>query len=1137
MADRAIEIGSNLVKALDEVLGSDVPDSTEVVVVAAFLDMLAKGYGLSESQELRNDAQDTSMPAVATDALTELLGDLEDRDGLADRVYAALVATASDRVARKTLNKSTPLSEVEVRLAGQIYWNLKGTETRRLLPCRPTTVLVDGKRKTIDLPSGGKGIDVATLQASARSRVELAGKAGGARFREQGALLSVLMAKHIVESADPVPARLRRLEFSRLVDAKGSARGRVGVPSSVPSASDVAHGRTAPQDVASGEPWISSRERAEHLIDGVEEDLRQSIDRLLMSQLPAETVLGPEHGKVMARRASSEVPDGRSSTSYLLPQEAYDVLLRWVADLPPALAVLLERHVVDFEMFLPARNRIKKGRPLQPGDLDQAAEFARGFRSDLTPRTAAACRRLAERPDWQPRRRAGSELPDSVLHNLPAPDFDETGLLGRESQIQDVVRLLQSPRERIVTLIGEGGVGKTALAVEIAYRLVDDADSPFDYVLWTTLKNEVLTTSGIRSLSNSVRDLTGAVGNLGRSLDPEFDGGFSDLAALFGESRALIVIDNMETMLGDDIVTFVDSLPTATILFTSRRGVGSLERRVSVGPLETTSAVRLFRTFAEHRGWDLAGVSEAKLGDTLRLLRCSPLAIRWCVLSVLDGRPLADVLHHQDDLLQYCVGSVVSGLSHDSKTILSTLRALDRPVSIQELAVVTDLDIDAFSEATRLLVQASLVIRSNVADDIERERLALSSTARAYLPPTAEPELLTRTLQRERLLQEDHERDQLKIGETGRYFDPNVVFQRTPQDGPVAHLLRKALRAAKTGEMEAADLALTRARALDPTYFEVDRVAAFLASTRREEARATTLYRSARDCADTDEQRYWVDYFYAAHLARTVRDIAGAIELAEQTHTYFDRYDTGLPLGNYYAWTGRFTEGFALIEAAVNQAPTTKTKRIATTALVDCLRLWAADDLTAGSAAAALRRALDGVAAGLRHHLTGSSDEQLVHAIVRAAATAVEAATVEPPDAVSEEELAGIVQRLTEDQALSGSAAQRSLEHWIYGLPGDLRGRIASCFITVPSDYERNVRLRGSICNAGETYGFIAHPDFPSNIFFQAGWLTGNAQMKDLKVGMLVEFSPSKNTKGQDQAVHVVVVTPTSPDWLPSGGR
>ena len=64
--------------------------------------------------------------------------------------------------------------------------------------------------------------------------------------------------------------------------------------------------------------------------------------------------------------------------------------------------------------------------------------------------------------------------------------------------------------------------------------------------------------------------------------------------------------------------------------------------------------------------------------------------------------------------------------------------------------------------------------------------------------------------------------------------------------------------------------------------------------------------------------------------------------------------------------------------------------------------------------------------------------------------------------------------------------------------------------------------MRGTVHNAGETYGFIAHPDFPNNIFFQAGWLAGTMRMNDIKVGTIVEFTPSKNDKGQDQALHVV---------------
>ena len=51
---------------------------------------------------------------------------------------------------------------------------------------------------------------------------------------------------------------------------------------------------------------------------------------------------------------------------------------------------------------------------------------------------------------------------------LPEP---ATALVGREAELDELVRLLSSPDVRLVTLTGPGGLGKTRLAVALAHRL------------------------------------------------------------------------------------------------------------------------------------------------------------------------------------------------------------------------------------------------------------------------------------------------------------------------------------------------------------------------------------------------------------------------------------------------------------------------------------------------------------------------------------------------------------------------------------------------------------------------------------------------------------------------------------------
>jgi Cdc6-like AAA superfamily ATPase len=95
------------------------------------------------------------------------------------------------------------------------------------------------------------------------------------------------------------------------------------------------------------------------------------------------------------------------------------------------------------------------------------------------------------------------EVSTSIYHNLPQPDFGQ--FIGRENELAQVLRQLRPyphSQHPIVTIDGVGGVGKSALALEVSHRYLrgsDDISSNerFDAIIWTSAKQNVLTAEGI----------------------------------------------------------------------------------------------------------------------------------------------------------------------------------------------------------------------------------------------------------------------------------------------------------------------------------------------------------------------------------------------------------------------------------------------------------------------------------------------------------------------------------------------------------------------------------------------------------------------------------------------------------------
>jgi predicted ATPase/predicted Ser/Thr protein kinase len=159
------------------------------------------------------------------------------------------------------------------------------------------------------------------------------------------------------------------------------------------------------------------------------------------------------------------------------------------------------------------------------------------------------------------------------LGNLPA---DTPALIGRRTELDTARAALGEGR--LLSVVGAGGVGKTALALRLAGSVAGEYGGAWVVELEASRDTAGLELAMARALGLQI----GLLGSV-----------HSALVEFIGERRVLLVLDNCEHMLADTARTASELLaacPSLTIVATSREPLGVEDERVQpLGPLEVPS--------------------------------------------------------------------------------------------------------------------------------------------------------------------------------------------------------------------------------------------------------------------------------------------------------------------------------------------------------------------------------------------------------------------------------------------------------------------------------------------------------------------------------------------------------------------
>ena len=243
MGEAGLGITLDLSDALVLVLGAAPIAPEPEVVVAACLDALAKGHGLSESLEIDDDPlQRADLPAPALVLLQHLFaegGSEIDADTLRNGLYDVFSQLAQDRHARLQVNKKG-LADVGLLRVGQVYWNLEANSDRPELPIR--------RQDDADIPVPGVlNMDFATMEWARRCDQRCRGKSSGQGFRKQGARLAVLAAQLLVRNSPRPLPDLDGAVLHRAAGGQGGIRVRsITWPGEEPATTTIAAARQEP---------------------------------------------------------------------------------------------------------------------------------------------------------------------------------------------------------------------------------------------------------------------------------------------------------------------------------------------------------------------------------------------------------------------------------------------------------------------------------------------------------------------------------------------------------------------------------------------------------------------------------------------------------------------------------------------------------------------------------------------------------------------------------------------------------------------------------------------------------------------------------------------------------------------------
>ena len=576
---------------------------------------------------------------------------------------------------------------------------------------------------------------------------------------------------------------------------------------------------------------------------------------------------------------------------------------------------LIREILESIEKIIPVRNRVMHSRPLNFDDdeivLNFTDEIKKYNKVINFKETIKELNIIDSNPNYLVSVKISSkEEKNSIHHNLPMADYDDTGFIGRRKDKELLRDKLIGPYP-VISIIGVGGYGKTSLALSCLYDLIEeykDNDNPiFDTIMWVTLKTKSLQDGDFKYIRNSINTLNVAIMKSNEQLDLDSNlSNIDNILYYMRNHKTLLVIDNLETIDISENKKLFEELPTGSkILITSRIGIGDYEQIFKLNELTDKDAELYLRKLANIYKVDSLLRKKADIiVEYTKKLHKNPLAIKWFVINVGKGlEPDIIFKRKQDELIEFCLSNVYEKLSNNAKYILKIILLKHNRCNLAELVYISE---KSYEECETAIYE---LLKSNFLEQNEDFSYSIPAFTTNYIKDQKFYMDNYNTIRQniKKLIGnlENLDKDKHLTNE----YHPISFFPKTVSEKIATVYMLKAVEASKNKDSKEMDKYYELAIQAAPKFSDIYKTSAYLYS-KINVINAERDYENALELADNKAPIY---YFYGGFLINNQNYIEGEKQILKSLELEPDNLLIRMRLARVYKMTNRYEKSIKLL--------------------------------------------------------------------------------------------------------------------------------------------------------------------------------------------------------------------------------